>query len=71
MSKGIRAMKLLFATSKSVKCHQCGNDLSATKNLPRLARVGCPQCGSKEFDYDVPPEKAGIVAGVLNVPRAN
>jgi len=63
---GIAAFKLLFKSSSRVTCNSCGRNLTGTRNLPRLARLGCPQCGSKTFDYDLPEEAEARLNAVMN-----
>jgi predicted nucleic acid-binding Zn-ribbon protein len=62
MNQGLRAFKTLFNASDTVFCSQCGRNLTRETNLPRLARLGCPQCGCKKFDYDISdPEKIAAI----------
>ena len=64
MNRGMMAFKKLFATCSSVTCAKCGEELLG-KSLPRLARLGCPKCGSKTFSYHgLPEDVAQRLAGL-------
>lgn len=69
MNKGIKAMKALFDSSESVTCSKCGLELKTainTRKLLTLSRCGCPQCGSKDFDFTVDSEETqGKLQAVL------
>ena len=65
MNQQMLAFTKLFRAAERVTCNSCGCDLTHTPNLPRLARKGCPQCGSKLFDYTYPPEIAKKVNTTL------
>jgi len=66
---GLRAFKQLFNASDTVFCSQCGQNLTRETNLPRLARLGCPQCGCTQFDYNIsdPDKRAAICKAIPNV----
>ncbi len=53
--QGMQAMTVMFRVSAAVKCHSCGRDLKG-ENLQRLARLGCPECRCKVFDYTMSDE---------------
>ena len=56
MNQGMQAFRLLFKASSSVTCQKCGRELKG-QSLPRLARLGCPNCHSKQFSFHGLPEK--------------
>jgi len=62
--KGMRALRMLFAASVSVTCASCGLDLTH-ENQARLARLGCPDCGSKEFTFTTMPEAENAAQSVV------
>lgn len=68
MKNRMLALITMFKRAQRVTCNQCGADLTQ-ENVPRLARKGCPQCGSKLFDYTYPPETAQVVQQVLETRR--
>lgn len=56
----LQAMTMLFGKADSVTCDQCGRELKTPLvNLPRLLRVGCPQCGNHRFTYHGMPMDLG------------
>jgi len=65
MNQQMLAFTKLFRAAERVTCNSCGCDLTHTPNLPRLARKGCTQCGSKLFDYTFPPETAPVVNQIV------
>ena len=64
---------MMFEASETVFCSDCGCNLTRTGNLGRLARVGCPKCGSKKFDFNIsdPQQQAAlqVALGGARVPR--
>jgi Zn finger protein HypA/HybF involved in hydrogenase expression len=56
MNQGMRAMRLLFDHSTSVTCSECDQELKEETNLPKLARLGCPECGCTNFTFHGLPE---------------
>jgi ribosomal protein L34E len=55
MNQGMRAFRMLVKNSTSVTCDSCGRELKGV-SLPRLARRGCPTCGSMDFSFHGLPE---------------
>lgn len=63
MNQGLQAMRILFQAASSVTCKQCGKDLTGERNLPRLARLGCPACHSTEWTFHDLPEDVQLPQG--------
>jgi len=67
MSQKMRALRMVFQSAESVTCQKCGKELKE-ENLPRLARFGCPACGSKDFSFHgLPEEVANALQGAAHV----
>lgn len=57
ISQQMLAFRRMFAESDSVTCSKCEKELKGY-SLPRLAATGCPDCGTKQFTYNMSEEAA-------------
>lgn len=65
MTNQMLAFRTLFRRATKVVCHKCSKDLTGTDNLARLARLGCPGCKAKQFDYTFDEVDAQAVKSII------
>lgn len=67
MKRRMQAVQLMWSQARAVTCEKCGKDLKALGRgaLPRLLRLGCPDCKSKQWTWDFPEEVRQQIAAIV------